>query len=127
MIDDLSTPAPIAYAGEWRTQQTAVAVGSSRHYTSKAGYTATLTVTDTSSVAWVSSIGPNRGKAQMYVDGVLVRNVDLYSPDHVARQVVATFNGLPAGNHEVEIRVRGTKNAASSGKRVDVDAFVIID
>jgi hypothetical protein len=33
----------------------------------------------------------------------------------------------PAVGHTVEVRVLGTKNASSSGTRVDVDAFVVLE
>jgi hypothetical protein len=36
------------------------------------------------------------------------------------------WDGLWSGySYRLEIRVLGTKNAASSGKRVDIDAFVV--
>jgi hypothetical protein len=84
-----------------------------------------------SDIAWVSTLGPDRGKAEVWIDGFLQETVDLYSPTQQARRMV--FSGLRAlddpyetHSHTIEVRVLGTKNAASSGTRVDVDAFTVM-
>jgi hypothetical protein len=44
------------------------------------------------------------------------------------RRVVFSKNQLdPSASHELEVRVLGTKSASSSGTRVDVDAFVVLE
>ena len=69
----------------------------------------------------------NRGKADVYLDGTRVATVDLYSASGQTRKVVFSRAGLdPSVSHTLEVRALGTKNAASKGKRVDVDAFVIL-
>jgi hypothetical protein len=40
--------------------------------------------------------------------------------------MVFTKKWTTSGNHVLEVRVLGTKNAASAGKQVDVDAFVAL-
>jgi hypothetical protein len=53
--------------------------------------------------------------------------VDLYSNLGSSRNVVFAKKGLdPTVEHTLEVRALGTKNAASSGMRVDVDAFVVL-
>ena len=42
------------------------------------------------------------------------------------RQMVFTKSWSSSASHTLEVRVLGTKNASSSGKRVDVDAFVAL-
>jgi hypothetical protein len=61
----------------------------------------------------------------VWVDGVKVKTVDLYAAADQPRKVVFAKNDLdPSSTHTLEIRLLGTKNASSSGMRVDVDAFV---
>lgn len=80
-----------------------------------------------SKVGWVSTRGGGRGMAEVWVDGRYVRTVDLHSPAGQARKVVFTASWAARGEHVLEVRVLGAKNAAASGTRVDVDAFVTLD
>jgi|GEM_PF-3219830 len=73
---------------------------------------------------WVTARGPAYGKAQVYVDGQLVRTVDLYRSAQQWRYRVA-IDGLTYGNHVVEIRVLHMKNSRSSGFGVVADGFEI--
>ena len=77
-------------------------------------------------MAWVASTGANRGKAEVWVDGVKTQTVDLYSSSAQPRKMVFTKAWSTSANHTVEVRALGTKNAASTGTRVDVDAFVAL-
>lgn len=67
----------------------------------------------------------DRGKAAVYVDGVQVATIDLYSASTRVREVVYAQQFSAAGQHTIEVRVLAKKNALSSGKRVDVDAIVV--
>jgi len=67
---------------------------------------------------------PNRGQAEIFVDGALRVTVDLYSPD-VRWQTWTTVAGLPAGIHQVSVRVARRRNAASTGYFIDVDAIEV--
>jgi hypothetical protein len=77
-------------------------------------------------VAWVASTGSNRGKAEVRVDGVKAQTVDLYSSSAQPRKMVFTKAWFTSANHTLEVRALGIKNAASTGTRVDVDAFVAL-
>jgi hypothetical protein len=78
-------------------------------------------------VGWIAPKGPDRGKAEAWVDGVKAKDVDLYVSGTQSRKLVFTKNALSASQtHAMEARVLGTKNASSSGTRVDVDAFVVL-
>ena len=62
------------------------------------------------------------------MDGTLANTVDLYSSTLQVRKSGFVKNALnPAVAHTVKVRVLGTKNASSSGRRVDVDAFVVLE
>ncbi len=62
----------------------------------------------------------------MWIDGVKAVTVDLYASSAQPRNMVFTKSWTTSASHTLEIRVLGTKNASSSGKRVDVDAFVAL-
>jgi hypothetical protein len=113
-------------AGKWTRTALSDAYGGYVKHTSASGARAQFAFTG-DEVAWVSTKGANRGKAEVWLDGVKVATVDLYSASTQTRQVVFSQGGLdPSKSHTLEVRVLGTKNAASSGKRVDVDAFVAL-
>jgi CSLREA domain-containing protein len=115
----------IAYSGAWTTSKLSGAYGGSVSSASAAGATATFTFTGTS-VAWISTLSRDRGKADVYFDGVRVGTVDLYAPTTTLHAVVFAKSGLSNTTHTLQVRVLGTKNSASSGVRVDVDGFVVI-
>jgi uncharacterized repeat protein (TIGR01451 family) len=73
---------------------------------------------------WITARGPACGKAAIYVDGVLVKTVDLYKASQ-QWQYKVTIAGLTYGNHTVVIKVLGTKNPASTGTCIVSDGFVV--
>lgn len=109
----------ILYSGTWSTSKASVFWGGVAKASSKAGSRASITFTGRS-VAWVSSMGPTRGKADVYVNGVKVATVDLYSATSKHQQVVWTGSWTTAGSRTITIRVQGT----SGRPRIDLDAFV---
>ena len=108
--------------GTWKTQELRGAHGGLVKYATTKGATARFTFTGRS-VAWVAPKSSTRGKANVYLDGVKVTTVDLYSSSTLSRQVVFSKDGLdPAVNHTLEVVAMGT----SGRQRVDVDAFVAL-
>ena len=71
-------------------------------------------------MAWVSGMGPTRGSAKVYLDGVYVKTVSLWASANTSRNVVFGRNWGTMGSHTLRIVVAGT----SGHSRVDVDAFV---
>ncbi len=135
LYDDTSTAA--AYTSGWKTGAVKNAFAGRVHFATKAGKDVRFVVRDTDvaqstgvaqaqSLAWVSAKGPDRGIAQVLLDGVKVATVDLYAPTQQARQVVWSRNVNSSRAHVLEIKVLGTKNPASTATRVDVDAFVVL-
>jgi hypothetical protein len=53
----------------------------------------------------VSTLGPDRGIAQIAIDGLTVATVDLYSPTLQTGQTVWSTSGLSAGTHTVKVTV----------------------
>jgi subtilisin family serine protease len=78
-----------------------------------------------SQVAWVATRGPNRGRAEVFIDGVLVETVDLYAASRKDRRVVFLQRWQTNGAHTIRVKVIGP-NPASSGKRVDLDAYLTL-
>ena|GEM_PF-2903506 len=79
-------------------------------------------------VKWVGSKGPDFGKADIYVDDILVKSgIDLYAANKQYQQEL--YNNIdltPGVNHTIKIVVTGTKNSASSGLKVAVDSIEIV-
>ncbi len=120
------TSTAIAYAGSWTQQASSSAYGGALRNANAMGSSAQFTFTG-SNVAWVSSKGPNMGKATVSVDGVVVQTVDLYSSTALPKRIIFSQSDLdPADEHLVTVQVTGTKRSTSSGTRVDVDAFVVL-
>jgi hypothetical protein len=112
----------ITYAGSWKRVSLS---GSSGGYVKRSltgGNTATHTFNGRD-ISFVSTRGPARGIAQVRVDGNLVATIDLYSATSQTKRVVWSSTVSP-GSHTVEIRVTGTRNAASSSNRIDIDAYL---
>jgi hypothetical protein len=124
--DYQETSSAVSYVGTWTPEALDSAYGGSLNYATASGSNAQFSFTG-SSVTWVATKNSDRGKATVWIDGIKVSTVDLYSSAEKPRMMVFTQNGLdPLQAHTLEVRVTGTKNAVSSGTRVDVDAFVVL-
>jgi hypothetical protein len=98
-----------------------------RHSSVSGAVAELTTIGDVMNFGWVAHKGANRGQAEAWVDGVKIKNVELYNSSTQARKLVFTEKNLdPSVAHTLEVKVLGAKSASSSGTRVDVDAFVIL-
>jgi hypothetical protein len=113
--------AAVRYRGTWLRFSSSSASGGRTRYTSGRGNWARLTFTGTG-VAFVAPKNRSRGSARIYVDGVLVKTVSLYSSVARSRQVIYQKSGLAYGTHTMKVLVLGTRGHP----RVDLDAFVIL-
>ena len=123
----------IVDTGSWTTSLLSSAYGGSVQSASALGRNATFSVpAGSKNVEWVSYRG-NRGKAQVWLDGVQqdanptltgIQPFDLYSSSVQARKVVFSKAVSPTTSHKLEVGVLGKKNASSTSTRVDIDAFV---
>lgn len=122
--------ARLGYNGKWTSGNLPGSYGGTVRYSSTARDKVQLNkiaFTVNGNFAWVSTLGPNRGLASVTVDGGPPQTVDLYSPTLQPAKVAFAANNLAAGtDHTVTVQVLGTRNAASSGTRVDLDAFLAI-
>lgn len=118
-----SHPSVTYPAGAWTRQDSSAAYAGDLKYDTANGARARFAFTGRE-VAWVAPKGPNRGKAEVWVDGTRVTTVDLYSSTTQQRAVVFRQAWATSGSHVVAVVLTGTKNASSTSTRVDVDAFV---
>jgi hypothetical protein len=115
----------ITFAGAWTTQTVAAATGGTQRFSVAANATATASFTG-NSIAWISSKGPNRGRADVYVDGVKVATVNLYNAT-VAQRSVVFARAVTPGVHTIQVKVLGSRVAPSTGNQVYVDAFAVLN
>jgi GH25 family lysozyme M1 (1,4-beta-N-acetylmuramidase) len=115
------TSTSVRYSGTWRTSTTSSASGGSLRYATAAGASASFTFSG-ASIAWVATKGSNRGSANVYVDGVYVAGVNLYTSSKTYRTVVFAKWWPTNGTHTIKIVARGT----AGHPMIDVDAFVRI-
>lgn len=115
----------IRYSGSWPMATDASYSGGAARFATTADAMATISFNGTS-VAWVTAKGPGQGRARVQLDGVTIAIIDLYAPTSRTRQLVFARNGLATGPHTLRIIALGTKNGASTGTRVDLDAVVIL-
>lgn len=110
-------PSMFTYSGNWTTSTCNCASGGQQFTTKQLGASATFTATG--KIALAMAKGPNRGQAEVFVDGVRVSTVDTRAATNTNRIVVWTRD-LGVGNHTVRVR-----NLATSGRpRIDFDAVV---
>jgi hypothetical protein len=109
----------ISYSSGWSTDSTADATDGAVRYATAAGETATFSVSG-NGVAWVARRGPDRGIAQVFVDGVLASAVDLHASTLGSPVTVFARRWTVTGTHTVQVKVLGTVGRP----RVDFDAFV---
>jgi hypothetical protein len=116
-----SQEAAFSFSGTWFTRHSPAAYGGAYRQTSTGGATAKVTVTGRA-LGWVAATGPDRGKADVYIDGVKVATVDLYSATQQPRKVVFTRAWPTSASRVLQVRALGTRRTASIGNAVDVDA-----
>ena len=74
----------------------------------------------------IATKGPNRGNAEVWIDGTRRASVNLNAATEQPAQVIATVEGLANATHQVELRALGTRTAPSTSNRVDIDGFIAL-
>jgi hypothetical protein len=110
----------VAYVGTWKTSNFAGFSGGTTHSTSVAGNSASFTVAGPGPVGLVMEKAADRGKADVYVDGIKKATIDTHATKTAHCQVVWQAM-LGAGSHTIKI-----VNLATAGHpRIDLDAALI--
>ncbi|HEU0132332.1 MAG TPA: hypothetical protein VFQ85_15200 [Mycobacteriales bacterium] len=107
----------------WRSAPVSAASGGFLAVADLANEQATLQFRGTS-ISWWTSTGPNRGKASLYVDGVLKATYDNWAAT-TAYNVRRTVTGLSDQVHTVKLVVLGTHRAGATGNLVCLDRWTI--
>ena len=115
----------VRYSGNWGTGFPAGSYGGALLYTTSEGARAFLSFTG-HSIAWVAPKGPDRGRSEVWVDGVKAATVDQYTPDPRLRNTIFVRSWPTSGAHTIEIRSLGARSVASTDTRVDIDAFGVL-
>ena len=110
----------ITYTGAWTTALTASASSGSLKYATAAGASAVFT-TFGRGIAWVAWTAATRGRAEVYIDGLLASTIDLRTTTSLPRRVVFNKTWSIPGTHTIKIVVLGT----AGRPRVDLDAFLV--
>jgi GH25 family lysozyme M1 (1,4-beta-N-acetylmuramidase) len=76
-------------------------------------------------IDWFTARGPDQGRAEVYVDGLLVRTVDNYATSPTFG-VARSIGDLADGVHTLRIVVLATARPAATGALVSVDRFSIV-
>ncbi|MBM7566242.1 alpha-L-fucosidase [Paenibacillus sacheonensis] len=114
----------VSYSGTWSTS---VPTGTgyyndTGHVSTASGSYAQYTFSG-SSIEWYGILGPDHGKADVYIDGVFDQTVDLYRANRYLDNLLFVKRGLSNASHTIKITARSDKNASSTGYYVEVDRF----
>ena len=120
----------IAYVGEWGnwTQDKNVNYMDTIQYLNspKGGETVTLTFKGTG-IKVIGCTNKDRGKIEVFIDGKSQGVVDTYSASTERQKEYFSKDDLKAGIHTIQLKVLNEKQAASSGTKIELDAFEILD
>lgn len=111
----------IIYSRGWRTASVVGAYGGKVKYARVTGTRATLRFVGRN-IGLVTTKGPSRGSARIYINGVLAATVNLNSSTFQPRQLVYQRSFATSTTRTIQVRVLGT----AGHPRVDLDAIVVL-
>lgn len=112
----------LEFRGRWSAESQKDARGGELRATSSSGAQMEFKFVG-NQVRLVGAVGPQGGKADVYIDGEKqLVGIDYFSPQPRQQQIVYYRNGLPQGEHTLRIVVRKDRNPLSKGSRVTVDS-----
>ncbi len=114
----------LRFRGEWtRADNFPNASEHTESYTDLTGAEVSIAF-EGQALTYIFAKAPNRGMAELTIDGVVKATIDLYSPN-VEWQSRYRFCCLDAGRHLATVRVLGLSRPSATGRFVDVDGFVV--
>ncbi|HET9457644.1 MAG TPA: hypothetical protein VFO78_09895, partial [Candidatus Limnocylindrales bacterium] len=108
----------VAYRGTWSVQKTTSASAGGTRYATAAGASAKLAFRGRA-IGLVAPVGPGRGSARIYFDGVHRTTINFASATTRGQVVMYAIGSATYGVHTIELQLVGNG-------RVDVDAFVTL-
>jgi hypothetical protein len=116
---------PINFVGDWARETGNEYSASTQAVSGANGAYASLEFFG-SRVVWHGERGPDRGEARVFIDGVEVASIDLYSKDRMVGVELLNYSDLENGPHNIVVRVANEKNPDSVGFHVSVDAIDVL-
>ncbi|HEV2446760.1 MAG TPA: hypothetical protein VGS58_12595, partial [Candidatus Sulfopaludibacter sp.] len=114
----------VLFRGDWRrTQHFAEPIRGTLTYADAPGAEASVTF-EGRGLTYIFSKQPDRGMAEILIDGAVRATVDLYSPQ-IEWQRAYRVCCLAYGRHMATIRVLGQSRAGAAGRIVDVDGVAV--
>jgi hypothetical protein len=114
------TSALVVYHGSWFRSSSVRSVGHSVHMSRRARSRAVFKFTG-NAVVWLGPKGPTEGRAAVYIDGKLVRVVNLHARVKHYRQKLFIFRFAKVGTRYLTIKVLGTPGHPV----VAIDGFLV--
>ena len=115
--------AELVFTGGWMQSFDQRCSAGSVHSSATAGDSVLFTFAG-NRITWVGPTGPDHGMADVFVDGALSAQVDLFDETPQYGKTLFTAE-LAQGEHDIRIVIGDAKNARSTGRRVSIDAFDI--
>ncbi len=119
------TPADIApWPGPatWMTYADPSMSGGGNHFSGTTGAFAAVEFTGTD-VTFISTKGPNRGLAEIWLDGEYQATVNEYDPAVIYQQELWSKSGMPPGTHTLRVVALGT--GAPPYNYAEIDAIEV--
>jgi hypothetical protein len=107
-----------SYIGSWGLLSVSGAWGGSVTSVQQSGAVATFSFGGRN-VAFVGTVGPSYGSADVYLDGVLISTVSEVAAPGVTRRVLFRYGWLDSGYHTLRF-------VTNSSGRFDIDGFVVL-
>ncbi len=114
----------VKFNGSWTNHSSSLHSGSSMKYTNSSGAFTEFTFTG-NEVKILAMTNAARGIADIYIDGVFDKSVDLYSSSTKYQEVVYEKNGLSTGSHTIKMVWTGKKSPSATSTVISLDAFEI--
>ncbi len=125
LVDFQENNKSVSTSGTWVRSALAGAFGGSVSSSSTVRTSVTLKTTGTGFEV-ISTLGPDRGMAEVWIDGTRAAAVNLYAATVKPAQSIFAREGMANATHQVELRALGTRSAPSTGNRVDIDGFIAL-
>jgi hypothetical protein len=97
----------IRYTGSWGLSSSTIYVGGKARISSTTNSSASLTFTGTR-VGWLARTGPVYGSARVYINGSLVKTVNMFSSTYTNKRIVYQASWTTSATRTIRIVVSGT-------------------
>lgn len=113
------------YSGTWTKVNDANATQGHYHRSITANSIGSVDVIGVKTFTIGTIFGPNKGKAQIFVDNTKIADVDGYQAAAAYNSAFGPYSLADTNKHTLKIKVTGQKNAASTGLIVVVDGLTL--